>query len=179
MQSLGLRQLSGTSQNGLLCERVQGKTKGQQLKRKIVSYFFTLFRAFWHFLIIFPPGLSPSKQRVLAQGEHKRRKDNKKNWTNRFCTLVVARLSSSKECPKRTQETKTTASCTSVVATPLHPKTIEAGHTIAAKLITILFCSNFVGGARISDLNYRHCYCFPFSGLHIIVLPFILHKYLV
>ena len=32
---------------------------------------------------------------VLAQGEQKRRKGNKNNWTNRFCTLVVARLSSS------------------------------------------------------------------------------------
>ena len=41
----------------------------------------------------------PSKQRVLAQGEQKRRKDNKKNRTNRFCTLVVARLSSSYFCP--------------------------------------------------------------------------------
>ena len=44
---------------------------------------------------MFPPGLSPSKQRVLAQWEQKRRKDNKKNWTNQFCTLVVARLASS------------------------------------------------------------------------------------
>ena len=38
---------------------------------------------------MFPPGLSPSRQRVLAQGEQKRRKDNKKNRTNRCCTLVV------------------------------------------------------------------------------------------
>ena len=75
--------------------RNQRKTKGQQLKGKIVSEFFTLFRTFSHFFRIFPPGLSPSKQRVLAQSEQKRRKDNKKNWTNRCCTLVVARLSSS------------------------------------------------------------------------------------
>ena len=72
----------------------QRKTKGQQLKGKIVSEFFTLFHNFWHFFIIFPR-LSPSKQRVLAQGEQKRRKDNKKKRANRFCTLVVARLSSS------------------------------------------------------------------------------------
>ena len=36
----------------------QGKTKGQQLKGKIVSEF-TLFRTFSHFFRIFPPGLSP------------------------------------------------------------------------------------------------------------------------
>ena len=48
-------------------EKNQRKTKGQQLKRKIVSEFFT----FSQFFIIFPPGLSPSKQRVLAQGEEK------------------------------------------------------------------------------------------------------------
>ena len=74
-----------------------GKTEGQQLKGKIVSEFFTIFSTFSHFFIIFPPGLSPSKQRVLAQGEQKRRKDNKKNRTNRCCTLVVARLSSSSD----------------------------------------------------------------------------------
>ena len=73
----------------------QRKTKGQQLKGKIVSEFFTLFHNFSHFFIIFPPGLSPSKQRALAQGEQKRRKDNKRKRANRFCTLVVARLSSS------------------------------------------------------------------------------------
>ena len=44
----------------------QGKTKGQQLKGKIVSEFFTIFRTFSHFFRTFPPGLSPSKQRVLA-----------------------------------------------------------------------------------------------------------------
>ena len=67
----------------------QGKTKGQQLKgqnRFIVVAFFSHF---------FPQALSPSKQRALTQGEQKRRKDNKKNWTNRCCTLVVACLSSS------------------------------------------------------------------------------------
>ena len=73
----------------------QRKTKGQQLKGKIVSECFTLFHQISHLFIIFPPWLSPSKQRVLAQGEQKRRKDNKKNRTNRCCTLVVARLSSS------------------------------------------------------------------------------------
>ena len=54
-----------------------------------------LFRTFSHFFRIFPPGLFPSKQGVLAQSEQKRRTNNKKNWTNRCCTLVVARLSSS------------------------------------------------------------------------------------
>ena len=56
---------------------------------------FIIFHTFSHFFIIFPQGRSPSKQRVLAQGEQKRRKDNKKKRANRFCTLVVARLSSS------------------------------------------------------------------------------------
>ena len=84
----------------------QRKIQGQQLKGKIVSEFFTLFHTFFtlfhtffhtfsHFFRILAPGLSPSKQRVLGQGEHKRRKDNKKNGTNRCCKLVVARLSSS------------------------------------------------------------------------------------
>ena len=56
---------------------------------------FHIFQNFSHFFRIFPPGLSPSKQSVLARGEQNRRKDNKKNRTNRCCTLVVARLSSS------------------------------------------------------------------------------------
>ena len=73
----------------------QRKTKGQQLKGKVVSAFVTLFSPFFTLFIIFPPGLSPSKERVLAQGEQKRRKDNKMNRTNRCCTLAVARLSSS------------------------------------------------------------------------------------
>ena len=81
---------------------LQGKTKGQQLKGKIVSNVLHTFRTFSHFFRIFPPGLSPSKQRVLAQWEQKRRKDNKKNWTNRCCTLVVARLASSNFYPKQT-----------------------------------------------------------------------------
>ena len=51
----------------------QRKTKGQPLKGKSVSEFFTLFHKFSHFSQIFTlfhnfsPGLSPSKQRVLAQ----------------------------------------------------------------------------------------------------------------
>ena len=61
---------------------------------------FRLFHKFSRFFRIFPPGLSPSKQRVLAQGEQKRRKDNKRNRTSRCCTLVVARLSSSYVYPK-------------------------------------------------------------------------------
>ena len=63
---------------------------------------FTLFHTFPHFFRIFPPGLSPSKQRVLAQWQQKIRIMNKKNWTNRCCTLVVARLSSSYSRPKFT-----------------------------------------------------------------------------
>ena len=69
----------------------QREIKGQQRKGKIISelsLFFTLFQNF-------SPRTFPFKQRVLAQGEQKRRKDNKKNRTNRCCTLVVARLSSS------------------------------------------------------------------------------------
>ena len=56
----------------------QRKTKGQQLKGKIVSEFFTLFHKFSHIFRIFPPGLSPSEQRALAQGEEKRRKEKKR-----------------------------------------------------------------------------------------------------
>ena len=36
-----------------ICRINQRKTKGQQLKGKIVSYFFTSFRTFWHFLALF------------------------------------------------------------------------------------------------------------------------------
>ena len=72
----------------------QGKTKGQQLKDKIVSELSTLFCTF-HTFPDFSPGPSPSKQMVLAQWKQKRRKDNKKNGTNRCCKLVVACLSSS------------------------------------------------------------------------------------
>ena len=80
----------------------ESKTKGQQLKGKIVSEIFTHFHNFSHFFIVFPQGLSLAKQRALAQGEQKRRKDNKKNRTNRCCTLVVARLSSSYNCESKT-----------------------------------------------------------------------------
>ena len=67
------------------------KTKGLQLKGKIVSHFFALFS---HFFRIFPPGLFPSKQRVLTQREQKRRKNNKKKtdqWMLHVscCTFVL------------------------------------------------------------------------------------------
>ena len=81
----------------LFCDAVavfawfQRKIKGQQLKAKS----FQNFHNFSHFFRTFPPGLSPSKQRVLAQRERKRRKDNKNNRSNRCCTLVAALLSSS------------------------------------------------------------------------------------
>ena len=45
----------------------QRETKGQQLKGKVVSEFFTLFHTLQKGSEFFPPGLSPSKQRVLAQ----------------------------------------------------------------------------------------------------------------
>ena len=67
-----------------LCLRFQRKTKGQQLKGKIVSEFFTLSQLFTLFQN-FPQ-------------ENKREKYNKRNRTNRCCTLVVARLSSSYSC---------------------------------------------------------------------------------
>ena len=40
-----------------LADSIQRKTKGQQLKGKIVSEVFTLFHNFSHFFINFPPGL--------------------------------------------------------------------------------------------------------------------------
>ena len=91
--SLGGNRVAGASSSSLLCNS-EKKTKGQQLKGKIVSELFTPLHSFAHFFRIFSPGLSPSKQRALAQGEQKRGKDNKNNRTNRCCTLVVARLSS-------------------------------------------------------------------------------------
>ena len=59
-----------------------------KLKGKIASEFFTLFHTF------FPQDFSPSKQRALAQGEQKRRKDKKKKRANRIlhvscCTFVL------------------------------------------------------------------------------------------
>ena len=80
-----------TLSNHRLAAKFREKTKGQQLKGKIVSHFHTFCTLFQNF----SPRASPSKQRVLAQGEQKRRKQNKKNRTKRCCTLVVARLSSS------------------------------------------------------------------------------------
>ena len=87
----------------------QRKTKGQQLKGKIVS---ALFHTFWHFLAlfpsfllfsseffrIFPPGLSLRNKGFYYCFSSKRRKvfleENKKKKTKPFCTLVVARLAS-------------------------------------------------------------------------------------
>ena len=80
----------------------QRKTKGQQLKGKIVS---ALFHTFWHFSTLFQSFSEFFLQdfflelrdftAVLVQREEKRIKDNKKKKTKPFCTLVVARLSSS------------------------------------------------------------------------------------
>ena len=82
--------------------KIRRKLKGNNQRAKSfqkVSHFFALFHTFSDFFRTFPPGLSTSKQRVLAQLEQKRRKDNKKDRTNRCCTLVVARLSSSYKSP--------------------------------------------------------------------------------
>ena len=69
----------------------QGKTKGQQLKGKSVSEIFSLFRTSEFF-----PRDFPLQNKGFHLTENKqRRKDKLKNGTNRCCTLVVARLSSS------------------------------------------------------------------------------------
>ena len=101
-QDLGHRVLSGhfSIQKGEICsvpQTNQRKTKGQQLKGKIVQNFHVFFfHKFSHFFIVFHQDFPlQNKGFYLAQGERKRRKDNKKNRTNRCCTLVVARLSSS------------------------------------------------------------------------------------
>ena len=66
------------------------KTKGQQLKGKIVSAFFTLFPHFsTHFLTIFQ-SLSP---RAFLKLEAFLKRIKRKNQP--FCTLVVANLFSS------------------------------------------------------------------------------------
>ena len=52
----------------------QRKTKGQQLKGKIVSEFFALFHNFSHIFIILSPGLSPSKQRIFSSRRTKEKK---------------------------------------------------------------------------------------------------------
>ena len=69
----------------------QGKTKGQQLKGKIVSEFFALFRTFSE---IFPQDF-PLQTKGFSSMRTKEKKRKKMNRTNRCCTLVVARLSSS------------------------------------------------------------------------------------
>ena len=86
--------LSEEEGGGTGAARISARRRGWGVK-----YFFSGPKCppstFPHFFRIFPPGVSPSKQRALARWEQQRRKDNKKNWTNRCCTLVVARLSSS------------------------------------------------------------------------------------
>ena len=94
------KNISGTEGclGGVASRSFQRKTKGQQLKGKIVSELFTLFHNFSHFFILFPPGLSPSKQRVLAPGEQKRRKIIKKQDKSMLhvscCTFVLQKKSS-------------------------------------------------------------------------------------
>ena len=100
----------------VLSSFLQRKTKGQQLKGKIVRHFFShfwpnlsaLFHTFWHFSTRFHTFSEFCLQvlqefflevrgftTVLAQRDEKRPKENKKKKTKPFCTLVVARLSSS------------------------------------------------------------------------------------
>ena len=75
----------------------QGKTKGQQLKGKIVSDVFALFLTIFRTFSEFSPQDIPLETKGFSSmgTKEKKRKDNKKNRTNRCCTLVVARLSCS------------------------------------------------------------------------------------
>ena len=84
----------------------QRKTKGQQLKGKIVSALFSHFLALFHTVFTLFQSFSEffledfflelrGFTTVLVQRDEKRIKDNKKKKTKSFCTLVVARLSSS------------------------------------------------------------------------------------
>ena len=77
------------------CKRKKYLYKGQQLKGKIVS---GLFHTFPHFLALSPPGLS-----LKIKPSLKIRKENQKNKTKLFCTLVVARLSSSEQGQQQQQ----------------------------------------------------------------------------
>ena len=85
----------------------QRKTKGKQLKGKIVSapfhtfwHFFTHSHTFSEFFRVFPPGLflrikGFTFTAVSVKRDEKRIKENKKIKTKPFCTLVVAHLPSS------------------------------------------------------------------------------------
>ena len=89
-----------------LAASYQRKTKGQQLKGKIVS---ALFHTFWHFSTHFHTFFQSFSEfflqdfflelrsftTVSVQRDEKRIKENKKKKTKPFCTLVVARLSCS------------------------------------------------------------------------------------
>ena len=78
----------------------QRKIKGQQLKGKTVSHFFAHF--FSHLFHTFSPWDFPFKTKGFSSMRtQKRRKDKKNNRTNRCCTIVVARLSSSYVNPNR------------------------------------------------------------------------------
>ena len=120
-----------------ICLGILGKTKGQQLKGKIVSEMFTLFRTFF---ILFQT-FSPSKQRVLAQWEQKRRKDNKKNRTHRCCTLVVARLSSS---------SKRTNKCKEIWRDTHHLVDVSRLSRENVPSVPQTFCPNQMGTSRMS-----------------------------
>ena len=89
----------------LLMGYFQRKTKGQQLKGKIVSALHTVWHFSTHFLTLFQSfsefflqgfflelkGFST----VFVQRDEKRKKQKRKKKTKPFCTLVVALLSSS------------------------------------------------------------------------------------
>ena len=73
-----------------LRENQRATTKGQN--RFIISHTFSeIFTPFHNF----SPRPFPFKTKGFSSRRTMRRKDNKKNGTNRCCTLVVARLSSS------------------------------------------------------------------------------------
>ena len=102
-QKLGKLKLQSELPETVNCQR---KTKGQQLQGKVVS---ALFHTFWHFSAHFhtfrvfqnfPPGLFRRIKGFRYCCSSKRRqekiKESKKKKSKPFCTLVVARLSSSK-----------------------------------------------------------------------------------
>ena len=106
--------------------KTQRKTKGQQLKGKIVS---ALFHTFWHFSThfhTFQSFLSDFSCRIFIRIKgfyycfnSKRRKDNKENTrkkTKPFCMLVVARLpSSEKQSYEKKEVSSSSSSISSVV----------------------------------------------------------------
>ena len=85
---------------------IKEKLKGNNYRAKSSRHFFALFGTFHTFSTLFhtfseffPQGFLLELRgfaTVLVQRDEKRIKENKKKKTKPFCTLVVARLSSSK-----------------------------------------------------------------------------------